>query len=83
VELDATDAKAVEVECHEQTLCSDYDVLRKDFSDVRASHDVVVQEKMDLEKTEREKMQQFQNFLCKKMVELQRETEESMAALRG
>jgi hypothetical protein len=50
---------------------------------VRASHAAIVQEKTDLEKTEREKMEQFQNLLRKKLAELRRDTEESVAAPGG
>jgi hypothetical protein len=64
-------------------LSSNYDGLRKDFDDLRTSHVAVVQDKADLEKTEREKAQRFWNLLHKKLDELRRDTEESVAALRG
>jgi hypothetical protein len=68
---------------HERALSSDYDGLRKDFNDLRTSHAAVVQEKVDLEKTEREKAQRFQNLLLKKLAELWCDTEESVATLGG
>jgi hypothetical protein len=58
-------------------------VLRKNFDDVRASHVAAVQEKEDLEKKEREKAQWFRNVLSRKLAELQRDTELSVAALGG
>jgi hypothetical protein len=73
-ELAAADTKVAEVERREQTLSSDYDGLRKDFNDLWTSHAAVVQEKADLEKTERGKEQQFQNLLRKKLAELRRDT---------
>jgi hypothetical protein len=58
-ELAAAYTKVAEVEHHEQTLSSDYDGHRKDFDDLQTSHAVIVQEKVNLEKTEREKVQRF------------------------
>jgi predicted nucleic acid-binding Zn-ribbon protein len=83
VEHAAAHTKVAKVERRERTLSSDYDGLYKDFNDLRTSHAAVVQEKADLEKTEREKAQQFQNLQCKKLAELRRDTEESVAALGG
>jgi hypothetical protein len=83
VEIAVTHTKVAEVECHEQTLSSEYDGLHKDFDDLRTSDAVVVQEKADLEKTECEKAQQFWNLLHKKLAELRRDTEVSVAALGG
>jgi chromosome segregation ATPase len=54
-ELAAAHTKVAEVEHRERTLSSDYDGLRKDFDDLQTSHDAVVQEKANLEKTEHEK----------------------------
>jgi predicted metallo-beta-lactamase superfamily hydrolase len=82
-ELAAAHTKVAEVEHHERTLSSDYDGLRKDFDDLRTSYAAIVQEKVNLEKTEHEKVQRSQNLLRKKLVELQRDTEESVAALKG
>jgi hypothetical protein len=50
---------------------------------LRGSQAVVVQEKVDLEKTKRKKAQRFQNLLCKKLAELRRNTEELVATLGG
>jgi hypothetical protein len=82
-ELAAAHTKLAKVEHCERTLSSDYDGLRKDFDDLRTSHAAVVQEKADLEKTEWEKAQRFQNLLRMKLAELRRNTEESVATLRG
>jgi hypothetical protein len=56
-ELNAARFRLVEVEHHEQTLTSDYEGLHRDFDDLRTSHDAIVKEKADLEKTKREKAQ--------------------------
>jgi hypothetical protein len=81
-ELAMAHTKVAELECHERTLPSDYDGLHKDFDDLRTSHVAVVQEKTDLEKTECEKAQRFQNFLHKKFTELRCNTA-SVTALGG
>jgi hypothetical protein len=53
VELAATHTKEVaEVEHCKRALSTDYDGLHKDFDDLRTLHVAVVQEKVDLEKTE-------------------------------
>jgi chromosome segregation ATPase len=56
-ELNAARFRLAEVEHHEQTLTSDYEGLHRDFDDLRTSHDAIVKEKADLEKTKREKAQ--------------------------
>jgi chromosome segregation ATPase len=56
-ELNAARSRLAEVEHHKQTLISDYEGLHRDFDDLRTSHDAIVKEKADLEKTEREKAQ--------------------------
>jgi hypothetical protein len=70
VELATTHTKVAEVEHHERTLSSDYDGLHMDFDDLGTSHAADVQEKVDLEKMGHEKVQQFRNFLSKKLAEL-------------
>jgi chromosome segregation ATPase len=82
-ELAAAHTKVAEVEHCERALSTDYDGLCKDFNDLWTSHAAVVQEKADLEKTERENVQWFWNLLRKKLAELQRDTEESVAAIGG
>jgi hypothetical protein len=57
VELNIARSRLAEVEHREQALTSNYEDLRKDFDDLRTSHDAVVIEKVDLEKTECEKVQ--------------------------
>jgi hypothetical protein len=54
-ELNAAQSRLAEVEHHEQALTSDYEGLRRDFDNLRTSNDVIVKEKSDLEKEEREK----------------------------
>jgi predicted nucleic acid-binding Zn-ribbon protein len=56
-ELNVAQSRLAEVEHHEQPLTSNYEGLRRDFDDLRTSHDAVVKEKQDLEKTGREKVQ--------------------------
>jgi hypothetical protein len=70
VKLAAAHTKVAEAEHLEWTLSSDYECLHKDFDDLRTSHTVVVEEKANLEKIEREKMQLFQNLLRKKLADL-------------
>jgi ATP-dependent protease HslVU (ClpYQ) ATPase subunit len=72
-----------EVEHHEQALTSEYEGLRRNFGDLRTSHDAIVKEKADLEKTEHEKVQQFQNSPCKKLAELRVDMEATVAELGG
>jgi chromosome segregation ATPase len=62
-ELDAARSRLAEVEHHKHALTSDYEGLHKDFDDLRTLHDAIVKEKADLEKTECEKAQWFQNSL--------------------
>jgi hypothetical protein len=50
---------------------------------LRTSRDAVVKEKANLEKTEHEKAQQFQNSLYKKLVELWVDMEATVATLGG
>jgi hypothetical protein len=51
VELNAAQSRLAEVEHHEKALTSDYEGLRRDFDVLHTSHDGVVKEKADLEKT--------------------------------
>jgi hypothetical protein len=80
-ELNATRSRLAEVEHHEQALTSDYEGLCRDFDDLCTSHDTVVKQKADLEKTEREKARRFQNSLRKKLVELWIDMEATVDAL--
>jgi Mg-chelatase subunit ChlI len=59
VELNAAQSRLTEVELCEQALTSDNEGLCRDFDVLCTSHDAVVKEKADLEKTECEKMQQL------------------------
>jgi chromosome segregation ATPase len=58
-ELNAAQSRLAEVEHCEQALTSDYKGLRRDFDVLRTSHNAIVKEKADLEKAEREKVQQL------------------------
>jgi 3-dehydroquinate synthetase len=64
-------------------LTSDYEGLRRDFDVLRTSHDAIVKEKADMEKTEREKVYQLQNSLRKKLAELRVDMEATVASLGG
>jgi hypothetical protein len=81
VELAAAHTKVVEVERRERALTSNYGSLHSDFNDLQSVHAVVVKEKTDLEKMER--AHRFHNLLRKKLAELRRDMEESIAALGG
>jgi hypothetical protein len=83
VELNASQSKLSEVEHREHALTFAYEDLKKDFDEVRSSHVAMVKGKADLEKTEGEKVRRFQNSLLKKLAELCRDTEASVAALEG
>jgi Tfp pilus assembly protein PilN len=50
-ELNAAESRLAEIEHHEQALTLDYEGLHRDFDVLRTSHDAVVKEKVDLEKT--------------------------------
>jgi hypothetical protein len=58
-------------------------ILKKYFHSMHTSPDVVVTEKAEVEKTECAKLQWFQDSLRKKLAELWRDTEASVATLRG
>jgi hypothetical protein len=64
-------------------MTSAYEDLKEDFNEMRSWHAIVVQEKADLENTERQKAWWFQNSLLKKLAELHHDTEASVAALGG
>jgi hypothetical protein len=83
VELNAARSRLADVEHHEQALTSDYEGLRRDFDDLRTSHDAVVKEKADLEKMECEKVQRFQKSLHNKLAELRVDMEATVATLGG
>jgi chromosome segregation ATPase len=83
VELNAAQSRLTEVEHREHALTSDYEGLRRDFDILCTSHDVIVKEKADLEKTKREKAQRLQNLLRKKLAELRVNMEVTVTALGG
>jgi hypothetical protein len=78
-EIDATRSKLAEVEGHEWALNSTYDEVKKGFNDLSSLHDVVLKEKSETDTM----VQQFQDSLHKRLVELRRETKDSVAALGG
>jgi hypothetical protein len=80
-ELNAAQSRLAEVELHEQNLTSNYEGLCTDFDDLHTSHDVVVKEKANLEKTKHEKEQQFWKSLRKKLAELPVDMEVTVTAL--
>jgi chromosome segregation ATPase len=82
-ELNAAQSKLSEVEHREQAMTSAYENLRKDFNEMHSLHAAVVQEKADLEKTEREKGRRFRNSLLKKLAELRCDTKVSVDTLGG
>jgi hypothetical protein len=69
-ELDATQSRLAEADCREHALTSDYEGLKKDFGDLRSLPAIVVKEKADIEKIEREKAQWFMNSLRNELAEL-------------
>jgi hypothetical protein len=83
VEVDVVWSKLAEVEHCEWTLTSEYEDLKNDFESLHISHDAVVREKAEVVKTERVKLQRFQDSLRKKLAELRCDTEASVATLKG
>jgi hypothetical protein len=81
--LNTSRSKLSEAEHRERAMTSAYEDLKRDFDEMHSSHAAVVKEKADLEKMEREKACHFQNSLLKKLAELHRDTEASVAALGG
>jgi hypothetical protein len=58
-EHDAAWSNMAEVEHCVRALTSEYEDLKKDFESMHTSHDDVVREKADVEKTMRTKLEQF------------------------
>jgi hypothetical protein len=56
-------------------------ILKKDFKDMHPTYDVMVKEKAEVK--EITKLQRFQDSLRKKLAELRRDTEASVATLIG
>jgi hypothetical protein len=73
----------VEVEQCEQTLTSENDGLKRDLEGVCTAHDVVVKNKELVQQAEQAKLQQFQDSFHKRLAELRRDTEASVAMLGG
>jgi hypothetical protein len=82
-ELEAARSKLVEVECREQTLTSENEGLKNDLEDARSAHEVVVRDKELVRQTEQSKLRRFQNYVHKRLVELQHDTKTSVSALGG
>jgi hypothetical protein len=78
-DLDAAHSKLVEVEGRERALTSAYEEVKKDFNDLSSLHNVVLKEKVETDV----KARQFQDSLRKRLEELQREMEVSVATLGG
>jgi predicted nuclease with TOPRIM domain len=72
-----------EVEHRERARASEYEDLKKDFEDMRVAYDAMVKEKAEVEEIERTKLQRFQDSLHKKLAELRRDMEASVATLDG
>jgi chromosome segregation ATPase len=83
VELDTARSKLEEAERREQVPTSENKGLKRDFENARTTHDAAVKDKAKVLKNEREKLQRFQDSIRKKLAELQRDTESSMATLGG
>jgi hypothetical protein len=72
-----------EVEHRERAPASEYEDLKKDFEDMRAAYEAVVKEKAEVEEIKRATLQWFKDSLCKKLAELRRDMEASVATLGG
>jgi hypothetical protein len=57
--LSAARSKLAAVEHHEHALTFKYEDLKKDFESMRTSHDAVVREKAEVERTKCVKLQRF------------------------
>jgi hypothetical protein len=82
-ELDAAQSKLAEVEHRERALTSENEDLKKDLESMRNAHDAVVKEKAEVQKTERVKLQRFQDSVHKRLAELRCNIEASVAMLSG
>jgi chromosome segregation ATPase len=78
-ELDVARSKLAEVEGRERALTFAYEEVKKDFNDLSSLHDAALKEKAERDA----KVQRFQDSLRKRLAELRRETEGSMAMLGG
>jgi uncharacterized protein (DUF3084 family) len=82
-ELDTAHSKLAEVEHRERTLTSENEGPKKDLENARTAHDTTVKDKVQLQKAEPTKLQQFQDSVHKKLAELRRDIEVSVATLGG
>jgi hypothetical protein len=78
--LDTAHAKLAEVEHREWTLTSEKG-LKRDLEGVCIAHDVAVKDKELVQQAEQAKLQWFQDFIHKRLIELRRDTEASVAML--
>jgi chromosome segregation ATPase len=82
-ELDTAHSKLAEVEHRERTLTSENEGPQKDLENARTAHDTTVKDKVQLQKAEPTKLQQFQDSVRKKLAKLRRDIEVSVATLGG
>jgi hypothetical protein len=80
-ELDTARSKLAEVEHHERTLTSENEGLMRDLESARTTHDATVEEKALVQQAEWMKLQCFLDSIHKKLAELWRDTEASIATL--
>jgi hypothetical protein len=83
VELYAVQSRLADVQHHGQVLISENKGLKKDLQDVRTTHDALVKDRAEALKNERRKLHRFQDSIRRKLAELQRDTEASVATLGG
>jgi regulator of replication initiation timing len=81
--LEAARSRLAEVERRERTLTSENEGLKKDLGVARIARDVAVKDKDLVRQAEQAKLQRFQDFVCKKLVELRHNVEASVSALGG
>jgi hypothetical protein len=81
VELNTAHSKLAEVEYREQTLTSKNEGLKKDLEGARAACDVAVKDKELMQQAEQAKLQRLEDSMRKRLTELRRDTEASVATL--
>jgi hypothetical protein len=82
-ELDTARWKLAKVEHRERSLASEKEGLKKDLENARSAHDTAVKDKAQVRKADQMKLQRFQDSIGKKVAELRRDTEASVAILGG
>jgi predicted Holliday junction resolvase-like endonuclease len=82
-ELEAARTKLVEVEHHELTLTSKNEGLKRVLEGACSAREATVKEKELVQHAKQAKLQRFQDTIRKRLANLRRDTEASVATLGG